>query len=170
MLEADLITFGPGSFLSSIVPFVLYQGLLPVLRSNPNAVKVLILNSTTQSGQTDGWSPYEHVNFLLDTAQDRVIDVVIADSLKPTLEALQRLHSLGREYLDVTSEEVSRIESLGVKVWLAPLVDRSAVAKQEWDKDDAVVYHHPNRLALELLSICKALKVGSNPEKATVLN
>jgi len=50
--EADLITLGPGSLYTSIIPNLLVDGIAEAIETSP-AEKVLIANLMTQPGETD---------------------------------------------------------------------------------------------------------------------
>lgn len=163
--EADLIVFSMGSFISSITPSVLYLGMVDALLRNVRAPKVWVMNTTTQRGQTDGWTPYEHVKFFLETAGEKFLDYVLANTEEPHEDAFRRLKEEKREYLRVDERQRELIESLGVKVWGAPVIDRFGVVEKQWNKDDAIIYHSPEYVAAALREMVKdfrEFKVRSN--------
>ena len=51
--EADIIIFAPGSLYSSIIPILQVPGLADLVRTNSNALKILVSNIWVQKGETD---------------------------------------------------------------------------------------------------------------------
>jgi uncharacterized cofD-like protein len=51
--QADILIFAPGSLYSSIIPVFKVPGLAEAVRTNKNALKVLISNLWVQAGETD---------------------------------------------------------------------------------------------------------------------
>src|SRR5580700_621671 len=58
--RADLITFGPGSLFTSVIPNVLVQGIPRAIRRS-RALKAYFVNLMTQPGETTSFSASEHV-------------------------------------------------------------------------------------------------------------
>lgn len=76
--EAEWVVLGPGSWYTSVLPHLLVPQLHDALVST-NARRVLILNLTTQVGETDELSAGDHVRVLAKHAPDLALDVVIAE-------------------------------------------------------------------------------------------
>ncbi|MGQ0504182.1 MAG: gluconeogenesis factor YvcK family protein [Myxococcaceae bacterium] len=76
--DADLITIGPGSLYTSVLPNLLVDGVAEALR-NTRALKVLITNLMTQPGETDAMSCVDHVQAVLEHA-GHVVDVVLVNA------------------------------------------------------------------------------------------
>ena len=79
ILHADLVILGPGSWFTSVIPHLLVPGLAAALTLT-SARRVTILNLEPQAGETDGFSPEEHLRVLREHCPRLKIDVVIADS------------------------------------------------------------------------------------------
>jgi uncharacterized cofD-like protein len=77
--EADWIVLGPGSWFTSVIPHLLVPDLREALTSAP-ARRVVTLNLEPQTGETDGYSPEEHLHVLGTYAPGLKLDVVLADS------------------------------------------------------------------------------------------
>ena len=58
--EADVITFGPGSLYTSVIPNVLVRGVVEAVRAS-RARRVYIGNLMTQPGETTGMTAAEHI-------------------------------------------------------------------------------------------------------------
>lgn len=91
--DADLISIGPGSLYSSILPNLLVDGVAEAVRAS-RGLKVLIANLMTQPGETDGMSCADHVRALIDHAGP-VVDVVLINSMPPALDSIRRYAGLG---------------------------------------------------------------------------
>lgn len=76
--EADLITFGPGSWFTSVLPHVLLPDMRAALVASP-AHRLVALNLAAQMGETEGFSPEQHLEVLAAHAPDLRIDSVLAD-------------------------------------------------------------------------------------------
>lgn len=77
--EAEWIVLGPGSWYSSVIPHVLVPGLRTALTNAPGRVMVT-LNLEAQPGETEGFTPEDHLAVLHRHAPDLRIDTVLADS------------------------------------------------------------------------------------------
>nr|WP_246858082.1 uridine diphosphate-N-acetylglucosamine-binding protein YvcK [Corynebacterium sp. sy017] len=76
--EADLITLGPGSWFSSVIPHVLVPGIAQALVES-SAMRIVVLNLTSEPGETSGFSAERHIHILTQHAQQLQVDVIIAD-------------------------------------------------------------------------------------------
>ena len=76
--QADLITLGPGSWFSSVIPHVLVPGLVDALNLT-QAPKVLIMNLVAEPGETAGMSMEHHIHMLYQHASALAIDVIVID-------------------------------------------------------------------------------------------
>jgi uncharacterized cofD-like protein len=78
ILAADVITLGPGSWWTSVMPPLLLPALHDaVLRTS--ALRVLILNLGAQTGETSGYTAAAHLDVLHRSFPQLTLDVVIAD-------------------------------------------------------------------------------------------
>lgn len=159
--QADQTTIVPGSLFSTKASNLLIQGVPQALRRCPQ--RVLMLNSTTQPGQTDYldeggelrfFTPFDEVKFLTDITGPGVIQYVLADSTKVGEEVEAILAAQDRRCLRMTPDEREKIESLlGVRVVLRPLIVPTASDKGEWNKESAILFHDPNASAKALWEI-----------------
>jgi len=79
ILGADLITIGPGSLYTSILPNLLVEGTISTLKL-AKAPKVYICNVATQRGETEGFSVSDHLRVLEEHVGGGVFDYVIVNS------------------------------------------------------------------------------------------
>ena len=87
--EADWVVLGPGSWYSSVIPHLLVPDLRSALAHTPARI-VVTLNLEAQPGETDGWTPQDHVAVLHRTAPDLRVHTVLADPASvPDVGALE---------------------------------------------------------------------------------
>ena len=87
---ADWVVLGPGSWFTSVIPHLLVPELRDSLVRSP-ARKAVVLNLAPQAGETDGFSPEQHLEVLCAHAPELAIDAVVADrAAVPDPERLAR--------------------------------------------------------------------------------
>jgi uncharacterized cofD-like protein len=146
--EADLITVGPGSLFTSLVPNLLVQGV-PEAIARSRAVKVFVCNLMTQANESLGLSAAEHVEAIYKhTRGHRIFDYALLNRT-PLSETLKGKYALERaaQILNDTSE----FERLGVRPVEGDYLDETA----------EVARHATDRVARDLL----ALVAGRIPPK-----
>lgn len=77
--DAEWIVLGPGSWYSSVIPHLLVPDLRAAL-SRTRAHVVVTLNLEAQPGETDGFTPEDHLAVLHQHAPDLRVGTVLADS------------------------------------------------------------------------------------------
>jgi uncharacterized cofD-like protein len=77
VLDADWLVFGPGSWFTSVIPHLLVPGMMKAVMTS-NARRVVTLNMSAQTGETEGFSPATHLEVLAAHAPDLDVDVVLA--------------------------------------------------------------------------------------------
>ncbi|MFY9557610.1 MAG: gluconeogenesis factor YvcK family protein, partial [Blastocatellia bacterium] len=77
--EADIITIGPGSLYTSIVPNLLVDGIVDAMRES-TAMKVYVCNIMTQPGETEGFDLKDHLRVLFEYSPNLDIDCVIVNN------------------------------------------------------------------------------------------
>jgi uncharacterized cofD-like protein len=79
ILDAELITVGPGSLYTSILPNLLVEGMVSTLKTS-RAPKVYICNVATQRGETDGFTVSDHLRVLEEHVGGDLFDYVLVNS------------------------------------------------------------------------------------------
>jgi len=119
---ADLITLGPGSLYTSIVPHLLVDGIPRAIRAS-KATKVYFANLMTQPGETLGMTAADHLTALLRHAgrhADGLIDVCVLNSARLAASALKEYRMQSARPVEA---DIEAIERLGIGVVMADLVD-----------------------------------------------
>ena len=111
IMKADLVTMGPGSWFSSVIPHVLVPDIVQALNET-SAPKVLILNLVPEPGETEGLSLEHHIHMIRQHSPELKIDDVIVDlSTMPSHSARRHIDraasSLGAQvlYRDVREDD-----------------------------------------------------------------
>lgn len=76
---ADVVLLGPGSWFTSVLPHLLVPELHEAL-VHTQARKVVVLNLVPQPGETEGFSPEQHLHVLAEHAPRLRVDAVVADT------------------------------------------------------------------------------------------
>jgi uncharacterized cofD-like protein len=79
ILNAELITVGPGSLYTSILPNLVVDGMAEALKASP-AVKVFICNVATQPGETDAFRVSDHLQAIERHLGSNIFDFVVVNS------------------------------------------------------------------------------------------
>lgn len=135
---ADVITIGPGSLYTSLLPPVLVNGVAQAIAASA-AVKIFICNLMTQPGETDGLSSRRHLEIVRAHAPEIDFDYVIVNNSPISEEQLRRYQEEGAEQIGVHGS-ITRETIEGAEVVYGNLLD-------EGEK----VRHHPEKLARAVL-------------------
>lgn len=76
--DADWVVIGPGSWFTSVIPNLLVPGIRRAL-AHTTARKLVVLNLSEQTGETQGLAPEDHLRVLAEHAPELRLDVVLAD-------------------------------------------------------------------------------------------
>ncbi len=119
--EADLITLGPGSLFTSVVPNLLVDGVAAAIGKSP-ALKAYIVNLMWQPGETTNFRASDHLAALLRHAgrsRDRLIDLCVVNTSAIGGPALDRYQKRAAQPVENDFENLQR---MGVQVLGADLV------------------------------------------------
>jgi uncharacterized cofD-like protein len=83
--DADIITVGPGSLYTSILPNLLVSQVARVIGQS-RATKIFVNNLMTQPGETDGYSAREHLQTIKKYAPEIHFDFVVVNNRRITKE------------------------------------------------------------------------------------
>jgi uncharacterized cofD-like protein len=88
LINADVIVVGPGSLYTSILPNLLVDGIASTI-SGVNAVRIYVSSSMTESGETDGFTPDDHLAVIREHVGFDLFDYVLVSRrpLTPAVEA-----------------------------------------------------------------------------------
>ncbi|WKD57615.1 Putative gluconeogenesis factor [Corynebacterium capitovis DSM 44611] len=84
ILGADIVTIGPGSWFSSVIPHLLVPEIVAALNET-EAMVVVVLNLSPEAGETQGFTTERHIHMLSQHAPAVKVDRFIAEQeLSPT--------------------------------------------------------------------------------------
>src|ERR1700751_1618293 len=108
---ADLITIGPGSLFTSLIPNLLVHGISDAI-ANSGAIKVYVCNLMTQANESLGLTASDHIQALNQHAQRaRIFDYALINrrAVSPALKAKYALEGAAQIVADLEA-----VERLGV--------------------------------------------------------
>jgi uncharacterized cofD-like protein len=76
---ADIITLGPGSLFTSLLPPLLVKGVSKSI-GNSQAIKIFVCNLMTQPGETEGFTAKKHLDVVKQYAPDISFDYIIVNN------------------------------------------------------------------------------------------
>ncbi|HEX2186137.1 MAG TPA: gluconeogenesis factor YvcK family protein [Chloroflexota bacterium] len=160
--QADLITIGPGSLFTTVIAGLVVPGIKDAIAEarQRGACTVYVCNTTTQPGQTDGLTIYDHVAEVASYLGPGQLDVVLVNTGVPPAPVLERHRRDGLYLLALSAEELRRIDHLGVRVVAGNLIEAESEQRILWNKLDAV-RHDPKLVAQELLQILLARRAAA---------
>jgi uncharacterized cofD-like protein len=136
--QADLITIGPGSLFTSLIPNLLVHGIADAI-VNSNAVKVYVCNLMTQANESLGLSAAEHIRALTRHAHAQLFDYALINQ-KPASDEMKAKYAL--EGASQIMVDLDAIEALGICPILGDYLDEAVVAR-----------HATDRVASDLMSL-----------------
>ncbi len=136
--SANIITIGPGSLFTSLLPPILVEGVSDAI-ARSNAVKVFVCNLMTQPGETDGLSARRHLEIVREYAPQIDFDYVIVNNRPINEIQLEKYSGEGAEQIGVHGS-ISPETIEGAEIVYGNLLD-----------DGEMVRHHPEKLAQVLL-------------------
>jgi len=79
ILNAELITVGPGSLYTSILPNLLVEGMVEAIKASP-AIKLYICNLAAQPGETEGYGVDDYLRVIREHVGANLFDFVLVNS------------------------------------------------------------------------------------------
>lgn len=151
--NADLITIGPGSLFTSLVPNLLVRDVSKAI-ANSRAVKVFVCNLMTQANESLGLSASDHIRALYKHARHRFFDYALVNRA-PASPALAAKYAEKQQ--SQIEPDVEQIEALGVKPVLGEYL------LEEMRQDGLVARHNTHRVAQDLLQLMMELRESPVP-------
>ncbi|MEF3275712.1 MAG: YvcK family protein [Chloroflexus sp.] len=150
--DADLVVIGPGSFYTSLLATLCFDGVVDALRSTAATV-VFVVNTTMQPGQTDGMSIADHVTRLVEVVGPGVLDVALINDARVLHPAtVARYAAVGLHPLYLTETDMMAIRAVGVEPLVRDLAESDPGPRELWQKADTI-RHDPQTLGMALWKI-----------------
>ncbi len=140
--EADVISVGPGSLFTSLLPPLLVRGVAQAIQDSA-AVKIFVCNLMTQPGETDGLTARRHLEIVREYATDLQFDCVVVNN-----EPISKLQA--------SNYEVQGAEQIGVHGSISgDVIEGAKIVYGNLLDAGEKVRHDPAKLAHAVLSCVK---------------
>jgi uncharacterized cofD-like protein len=153
ILDADLITLGPGSLFTSVIANLLVRGIADALTQS-RAKKIYVCNAMTEFDETDGMTALDHVKHLLAYAPKLKLDYALFNSAPISAEMLERYaaeKAVALKPPDAPNAEDSTYRESGAIQFISlPLISESRAVR-----------HAPEKLSEAIFSIYSRCGVPS---------
>ncbi len=136
--DADVITVGPGSLFTSLLPPILVGGVTEAI-AEADAVKIFICNLMTQPGETDGFSARRHLEIVRQHAAKIDFDFVVVNNHPISKRQTKKYTEEGAVQIGI-ADSISPETVEGAEIIYGNLLD-----------GDEKVRHHPEKLAQVVL-------------------
>jgi uncharacterized cofD-like protein len=145
---ADVITVGPGSLYTSILPNLLVARVAEAI-GETKATKIFICNLMTQPGETDNYSARQHLETIKSYAPQIHFDFVIVNDRRITEEQARRYALEGAYQIGMDNDSLDASNSL------AGLVDQSTVVIRTNLLEAGEKVRHDSALLARVVLACK---------------
>jgi len=127
--SADIITVGPGSLFTSLIPNLLVHGIAQAILNSP-AIKVYICNLMTQANESLGLTAADHIRALNRHAQGQIFDYALINRrvASDDMKAKYALEGAAQIVADLDA-----IEQLGCCPVLGDYLEEGGVARHATD-------------------------------------
>jgi uncharacterized cofD-like protein len=151
--DADIITIGPGSLYTSIIPNLLVDGIVEAMRAS-DALKVYICNIMTQPGETDNFSVADHLRVLFEYSPALFLDYVVVNSTPISPELKKKYLDDGAAQVEFDPPILAGLEGqLHSNLGVGPRVGSFQLIYRDLLQEEHLVRHDPDKLARLLLEI-----------------
>jgi uncharacterized cofD-like protein len=133
--QADVITLGPGSLFTSVIPNLLVSGIARAIRQSP-ALKAYFVNLMWQPGETTDFRASDHIRAIHRHARGRLLDYAIVN-IRPIRPALQKRYA--RQAALPVENDVDKMCKLGVQVVAGELASNSERVRHDPAATAAIV-------------------------------
>ena len=141
--DADIITVGPGSLYTSILPNLLVAQVARVI-GQARATKIFVNNLMTQPGETDGYSAREHIETIKKYAPEIHFDFVVVNNRRISSEQAERYAVEGAHQIGIDDDPIDNALDRATEIVRADLL-----------YDGEKVRHNSDRLAQVVLNCRK---------------
>lgn len=148
--NADLITIGPGSLFTSLIPNLLV-GAVPKAICQSRAVKVYVCNLMTQANESLGLSAGDHIRAIYEHCDGELFDYALINNAPAPEELRAKYEQEGQEQIAI---DIDRIHQLKVKPILGNYLD---IYRRSED-GVLVARHNTQRVAADLVKIATETK------------
>jgi uncharacterized cofD-like protein len=144
ILDADLITLGPGSLFTSVIANLLVSGIAEAL-TRSKAKKIYVCNAMTEFDETDGMTALDHVKHLLAYAPKLKLDYALFNSAPISAEMLERYAAEKAVALkppdSPNAEDSASRDSCAIQFISLPLISESRAVRHVPEKLSKAIFN-----------------------------
>ncbi|HUI79177.1 MAG TPA: uridine diphosphate-N-acetylglucosamine-binding protein YvcK [Bryobacteraceae bacterium] len=133
--EADVITLGPGSLFTSVIPNLLVEGMPAAIRRSP-AIKTCFVNLMWQPGETTEFRASDHIRAIHKHAGGNLLDYAVIN-IRPITSAMKKRYA--RESALPVENDIDAIFKMGIKVMAGNLAQNAQRVRHDPAATAAVV-------------------------------
>jgi len=152
--SADLITIGPGSLFTSLIPNLLVHGIPEAIRES-HALKVYVGNLMTQANESLGLTASQHIEALFTHAGGKFFDHALLNETPIPAEMQERYAAEGAEPIAI---DLDAVRALGVEPVLGNYLAAGDVAR-----------HDADRIAHDLMQLLSERNAAEREDRATMI-
>jgi uncharacterized cofD-like protein len=135
LAEADVISLGPGSLFTSVIPNVLVSGIPAAIR-NSRAVKCYFVNLMSQPGETTRFTASDHVRAIHRHARGKIVDYAVVN-VRSISGALKKRYA--KEDALPVEIDIDALVKMGVKVVAGSLASSEGKIRHDPSATAAVI-------------------------------
>ncbi|MFZ0815408.1 MAG: uridine diphosphate-N-acetylglucosamine-binding protein YvcK [Candidatus Sulfotelmatobacter sp.] len=136
--RADIISIGPGSLFTSLIPNLLVHGIADAIVNSP-AIKVYVCNLMTQANESLGLTAADHIRALNNHAHQQIFDYALINRTPVSVELKAKYAKEGACQIVA---DLDAIEALGVIPVLGDYLEEAGVAR-----------HNTTRVASDIMQL-----------------
>lgn len=135
---ADIITVGPGSLYTSILPNLLVARVARVIGES-SATKIFICNLMTQPGETDGYSARQHLDMVKHYAPEIHFDYVLVNNRRIEADQAARYAAEGAHQIGLDDDSLDNALEGETEIIRADLLDQGEKVRHNSERLAQVV-------------------------------
>ena len=135
--SADVITVGPGSLYTSILPNLLVAQVARVIGQS-HATKIFVNNLMTQPGETDGYTARAHLDTVREYAPEIHFDFVVVNDRRISKEQAERYAAEGAYQIGIDDPIEDALDQM-TEIVRADLLDAGEKVRHNADRLAEVV-------------------------------
>ena len=144
--SADLITIGPGSLFTSLVPNLLVRDLSKALK-NSRATKVFVCNLMTQANESLNLTASQHILAIYKHARHEFFDYALVNQTPASSTLIKKYEEKQQSQIVV---DAAAIDALGVKPVLGDYL-----TEENDPHEGLIARHETHHVALDLLQLMR---------------
>ena len=139
--RADIITLGPGSLFTSLIPNLLVRGI-PEAIAGARAVRVFVCNLMTEANESLNMTASDHIQAIFNHSAGRKIFDYALVNTEPVSASMRERYA--EEHAEQVQADIEAIERLGVKC-----IPGNFIMERHYAR------HNTDQLCRELLELAK---------------